>query len=376
MKKILFVYGTRPEAIKMAPLIHEFKKCTNYDTRVCVTAQHREMMDQVNVFFKIVPDYDLNLMRQNQDLFDITQLILSSIKPVLIEFAPDLVFVQGDTSTVLTSALASFYQKITIAHLEAGLRSENVYSPFPEEMNRRLTSVLSTYHFVPTKSALENLKKENITEHVYEVGNTVIDALLLGIDIIKNSDDSTYQKHFSFINFNQKIILATGHRRENFGLPFEEMCLAMRDIALTNPDVQIIYPVHLNPNVRTPVNEMLSGLQNVFLIEPLDYPFLIWLMDKSYLILTDSGGIQEEAPTLGKPVLVMRDVTERMEGVHAGVARLVGTNREFIVKNVQELLTNQAEYHKMSSGINPYGNGTTALQVREIIDKVFSSIVQ
>lgn len=371
MIKTLFIYGTRPEAIKMAPLIHEFKNCSNYEVKVCVTAQHREMMDQVNHFFNIIPDYDLNLMKQGQDLFDITALILSSIKNIINEFNPDLIFVQGDTSTVLSSALASYYSRIKLVHIEAGLRSNNIYSPFPEEMNRRLTSTLATFHFAPTHKAKENLNKENIYNHVYVVGNTVIDALLMGLKMINEGDQEKYSKYFSFIDFEKRIILATGHRRESFGLPFEEMCLAMRDIAVNNPSIQIVYPVHLNPNVRKPVNEILSQIKNVFLIEPLDYPSLIWLMHKSYLILTDSGGIQEEAPSFGKPVLVMRDTTERMEGVEAGVARLVGTNREMIAKNVQLLLSNENEYLNMSSGVNPYGDGTTASQIRKIIDIQF-----
>jgi UDP-N-acetylglucosamine 2-epimerase (non-hydrolysing) len=373
MNKILFIYGTRPEAIKMAPLIHEFKNCSNYDVKVCVTAQHREMMDQVNQFFNVVPDYDLNLMKQGQDLFDITTLILSSVKNIINEFKPDLIFVQGDTSTVLASALASYYNRVKLVHIEAGLRTNNIYSPFPEEMNRRLTSTLATFHFAPTHKAKDNLNKENIYNHVYVVGNTVIDALLMGLKMIQENDQEKYSKYFSFIDFKKRIILATGHRRESFGLPFEEMCLAMRDIALKNPTIQIVYPVHLNPNVRKPVNEILSGIKNIFLIEPLDYPSLIWLMHRSYLILTDSGGIQEEAPTFGKPVLVMRDTTERMEGIEAGVARLVGTNRQMIAKNVQLLLSSENEYLKMSSGVNPYGDGTTAVQIRKIIDTQFYS---
>ena len=371
MKKILFIYGTRPEAIKMASLIHEFKNCSNYETKVCVTAQHREMMDQVNHFFNITPDYDLNLMKKDQSLLDITALILSSIGKVILEFNPDLIFVQGDTTTVLSAALASFFCKTKVAHIEAGLRSDNIYSPFPEEMNRRLTSVLATYHFAPTQAAKQNLNKENTFEHVYVVGNSVIDALLMGLKLIKEGGQFNYTNHFPFIDFGKKIILATGHRRESFGLPFEEMCLAMKDIAINNPDVQIIYPVHLNPNVRKTVNEILNGIKNVFLIEPLDYSQLIWLMDKSYLVLTDSGGIQEEAPTLGKPVLVMRDVTERMEGIEAGVARLVGTNRDVIVNNVESLLNNKSEYMEMSCAVNPYGDGTTAFQIKQIIDRIF-----
>jgi UDP-N-acetylglucosamine 2-epimerase (non-hydrolysing) len=370
MKKILFIYGTRPEAIKMAPLVHEFKKSELYITKVCVTAQHREMMDQVNEFFHIKPDYDLNLMRENQDLLDITSLILTDIKSVLNEFKPDLVFVQGDTTTVLSGALARFFYKIKIAHIEAGLRSDNIYSPFPEEMNRRLTSTLSTYHFCPTENAKNNLNKEGINDHVFVVGNTVIDALLMGLKNIKNTNQTNYLEHFSFLNFEKKIILVTGHRRESFGKPFEEMCLAMIDIVQNNSDVQIVYPVHLNPNVRKPVNEILSGVKNIFLIEPLDYSFLIWIMEKSYLVLTDSGGIQEEAPTLGKPVLVMRDVTERNEGITAGVALLVGTNREVIYTNVQNLLSDKELYHKMSTSVNPYGDGTTAIQIKNIIDNI------
>lgn len=370
MKKILFIYGTRPEAIKMAPLIHEFKSQKKYQIKICVTSQHRDMLDQVNEFFDINPDYDLNIMQQGQDLFDVSISILVSIKKIFNDFKPDIVFVQGDTTTVLAGALASFYNKVLIAHIEAGLRSDNIYSPFPEEMNRRLTSVLATYHFTPTKKAKYNLIKENIKKNVYIVGNTVIDALLMGLKRIKENNQEEYIKYFTNINFNKKVLLVTGHRRESFGRPFEEMCYAMKDIAKQNPDIQIVYPVHLNPNVRKPVNKILTGIKNIFLIEPLNYPYMIWLMNKSYLVLTDSGGIQEEAPTLGKPVLVMRDVTERMEGVEAGVAHLVGTSRERIVNNVNFLLTNESEYSAMSCANNPYGDGTTAIKIRKIIDKI------
>ncbi len=371
MKKILFIYGTRPEAIKMAPLIHEFKSNKKYQIRICVTSQHRDMLDQVNEFFDINPDYDLNIMQPGQDLFDVSISILTSIKKIFNDFKPDIVFVQGDTSTVLAGALASFYNKVLIAHIEAGLRSNNIYSPFPEEMNRRLTSVLATYHFAPTKKAKDNLIKENIKKNVYIVGNTVIDALLMGLKRIKENNQEKYIKYFININFNKQVLLVTGHRRESFGRPFEEMCYAMKDISKQNPDIHIVYPVHLNPNVRKPVNKILTGIKNIFLIETLGYQYMIWLMNKSYLVLTDYGGIQEEAPTLGKPVLVMRDVTERMEGDEAGVAHLVGTSRERIVNNVNFLLTNESEYSAMSCANNPYGDGTTAIKIRKIIDKIF-----
>ncbi len=368
MKKILFIYGTRPEAIKLAPLIIEFKKNIKFDVKVCVTAQHREMMDQVNIFFNIKPDYDLDIMKSGQDLFDITGKILNAIKSVLIEVKPDIIFVQGDTTSVFTAALAGFYNKINIAHIEAGLRSDNIYSPFPEEINRRLTSVLADFHFAPTQKAKQSLIKENIIKDIYVVGNTVIDALLMALRIIKENEKDIYDKKFSFLDFTKKIILVTGHRRESFGIPFENMCNAIKDIALLNPNIQIVYPVHLNPNVRKPVNKILAGLFNVFLIEPIDYSYFVWLMEKSYLILTDSGGIQEEAPTLGKPVLVMRDVTERMEGVEAGVAKLVGSDRKKIVDNVQSLISDYELYLKMSKCDNPYGDGTASIQIIKIIE--------
>ncbi len=368
MKKILFIYGTRPEAIKLAPLIIEFKKNIKFDVKVCVTAQHREMMDQVNIFFNIKPDYDLDIMKSGQDLFDITGKILNAIKSVIIEVKPDIIFVQGDTTSVFTAALAGFYNKINIAHIEAGLRSDNIYSPFPEEINRRLTSVLADFHFAPTQKAKQSLIKENIIKDIYVVGNTVIDALLMALRIIKENEKDIYDKKFSFLDFTKKIILVTGHRRESFGIPFENMCNAIKDIALLNPNIQIVYPVHLNPNVRKPVNKILAGLFNVFLIEPIDYSYFVWLMEKSYLILTDSGGIQEEAPTLGKPVLVMRDVTERMEGVEAGVAKLVGSDRKKIVDNVQSLISDYELYLKMSKCDNPYGDGTASIQIIKIIE--------
>jgi len=298
-KKILFIFGTRPEAIKMAPVIKEFKKEKSIDVKVCITAQHREMLDQVLNFFGIKPDYDLNLMKPNQSLFDITANSLKSLEKVLDKEKPDLIFVQGDTTTAFVGALAGFYKKMKVAHIEAGLRSHNKYSPFPEEINRVLVGHVADYHFAPTERAKENLYRENIKKNVYVVGNTVIDALFLGLNIIKKEGEEKFYKYFDFIDFSKKIILVTGHRRENFGKPFENICYALKEIA-KREDVEIVYPVHLNPNVKKPVNEILNGVRNIHLIEPLEYPYLIWLMSKSYLVLTDSGGIQEEAPSLGK----------------------------------------------------------------------------
>jgi UDP-N-acetylglucosamine 2-epimerase (non-hydrolysing) len=366
MKKILFVYGTRPEAIKLAPLIKEFENKDYYQVKICVTAQHREMMDQVNTFFDIKPHFDLNIMTPGQDLFTITAAVLVKIKNILDDYNPDIVFVQGDTSTVFSAALAAFYKNIKVAHVEAGLRTENRYSPFPEEMNRRLTSVLANYHFAPTEEAKANLARENIIDNVYVVGNTVIDALLMAQKKINDSDQSELEKYFEFLDFSKKIILVTGHRRENFGEPFEEICQALRQIAANN-DAQIVYPVHLNPNVREPVLRLLSGLKNVFLIEPLDYPRLVWLLEKCYLVLTDSGGIQEEAPSMRKPVLVMREVTERAEGVRAGVAILVGAERRRIIENTQRLLDDDALYQSMAKGNNPYGDGNASKKIEQIL---------
>ena len=364
--KILLIFGTRPEAIKMAPVVKRFQQNNSFKTKICVTAQHREMLDQVLDFFDIKPDYDLNIMKPNQSLFDITANTLKGLESVLDDFQPDLVFIQGDTTTAFVGALAGFYKKIKIAHIEAGLRSYNKYSPFPEEMNRVLAGHLSDYHFAPTQRAKENLFNENIKENVYVVGNTVIDALFLGLDIIKKQGEEQYYKHFEFIDFSKKIILVTGHRRESFGKPFENICYALKEIA-KREDVEIVYPVHLNPNVREPVNRILKGINNIHLTEPLEYPYLIWLMNKSYLVLTDSGGIQEEAPSLGKPVLVMREVTERIEGIEAGTAKLVGTNKEKIVKETIKLLDNKEEYEKMARAVNPYGDGKASERIENII---------
>lgn len=367
--KVLFIFGTRPEAIKMAPVIKEFKKHTDFNVKICTTAQHREMLDQVLKFFNIKSDYDLNLMKPNQSIFDITVNALKALEKVLDLEKPDLIFVQGDTTTALVGALAGFYKKVKIAHIEAGLRSYNKYSPFPEEINRVLVGHLADYHFAPTEKAKENLLKESIKENVYVVGNTVIDALFLGLDIIRKTSEGEYYKYFHFIDFSKKIILVTGHRRESFGKSFENICYALKEIS-ERKDVEIVYPVHLNPNVRKIVNRILKGVKNIHLIEPLDYPYMIWLMNKAYLILTDSGGIQEEAPSLGKPVLVMRKVTERVEGLKAGTAKLVGTDKEKIVRETLELLNNKKKYEKMAKAVNPYGDGKASQRIKSIISNL------
>ena len=367
--KVLFIFGTRPEAIKMAPVIKEFKKYTDFNVKICTTAQHREMLDQVLKFFNIKSDYDLNLMKPNQSIFDITVNALKALEKVLDLEKPDLIFVQGDTTTALVGALAGFYKKVKIAHIEAGLRSYNKYSPFPEEINRVLVGHLADYHFAPTEKAKENLLKESIKENVYVVGNTVIDALFLGLDIIRKTSEGEYYKYFHFIDFSKKIILVTGHRRESFGKSFENICYALKEIS-ERKDVEIVYPVHLNPNVRKIVNRILKGVKNIHLIEPLDYPYMIWLMNKAYLILTDSGGIQEEAPSLGKPVLVMRKVTERVEGLKAGTAKLVGTDKEKIVRETLELLNNKKKYEKMAKAVNPYGDGKASQRIKSIISNL------
>ena len=368
MKKILFLFGTRPEAIKMAPLVKTFCLDSNFTVKVGVTAQHREMLDQVLDFFKIDVDYDLNIMKPNQSLHELTSsLILKITEDILNKENFDYVFVQGDTTTVLAGALASFYKKIKVIHIEAGLRSHDVYSPFPEEMNRILTSKIAHIHFCPTQTAADNLDREDLKNNVFVVGNTVIDALLLGLDEIKNSSESNLINKYSNIDFNKKIILVTCHRRENFGKPFEEICDALLEISDSYKEtIQIVYPVHLNPNIMKIAYEKLTR-ENIKLISPLDYPDLIWMMNRSNIILTDSGGIQEEAPSLGKPVLVLRDITERMEGVHAGTAILVGSSKEKIVVETSMLLTDVSYYLKISKAINPYGDGTTSEKIKEII---------
>lgn len=370
MKKVLFIFGTRPEAIKMAPLIKELKSRESaFDVKVCVTGQHKEMLYQVLEFFSITPDYDLDIMKPNQTLFGVTASIFEKLEPILDDVQPDIVLVQGDTTSVLVGAIGAFYKKIKVAHLEAGLRSGDMYSPFPEEMNRVLVSRLADYNFAPTQRAYNALISEGVSaDKVNITGNTVIDALLLGVDIIKQHDQSEYEESVKGVDLSKRIILVTGHRRESFGDGFEHICNAVRRIAESNPSAEIIYPVHLNPNVQEPVHRILSGLANVHLIKPLDYPSLIWLMEKSYLVLTDSGGIQEEAPTLGKPVLVMRDVTERQEGVDAGTAKLVGTTEDVIYRETQKLLDDPIAYESMATAINPYGDGTTSKQIADILE--------
>ncbi len=369
----LFVFGTRPEAIKLAPVIKLFKDNEKFNVKVCSTGQHKEMLKQVLDFFEIKPDYELNVMKDNQSLFDITESILKGLEEVLEDFKPDLIFVQGDTTTAFIGALAGFYKKIRVAHIEAGLRSFDKYSPFPEEINRKLVGSISDYHFAPTKRAVDNLFKENIQENVYLVGNTVIDALHLGLKIIEENENLK-AKIADFFNSKfkiqkSKIILVTAHRRESFGEPFQHICSALKQIAENFNYVDIVYPVHLNPNIRKTAFEILGKTKNIHLIEPLDYPKLIWLMNKSYLVVTDSGGIQEEAPSLGKPVLVVRDVTERTEGIEAGTAKLTGTNKTNIVENIELLLNNEDAYEKMAKATNPYGVGNSSKKIMKIVEE-------
>jgi UDP-N-acetylglucosamine 2-epimerase (non-hydrolysing) len=366
-KKVLFVFGTRPEAIKMAPIIRSMKNSDRFTVRVCVTAQHREMLDQVLTFFKIAPDHDLNLMKPDQTLFDITAQALKGLEAVLLQERPDIIMVQGDTTSAFVGALAGFYSRTKIAHVEAGLRSGNKNSPYPEEMNRILAGHLANYHFAPTDRAAQNLYREGITSNVHVVGNSVIDALHLGLAIIKEKGDAEYQSFFRFVDLKRRVVLVTGHRRESFGKPFEQICTALKRLADTFDDVEIVYPVHLNPNVQEPVHRIMQGHNRIHLIDPLSYPYLIWLMNRAYLVITDSGGIQEEAPSLGKPVLVMRDVTERTEGIEAGTARLVGTEMESILSNAESLLTDRSIYEKMARSVNPYGDGKTAQWIREAL---------
>lgn len=368
MKKILIVFGTRPEAIKMAPLVKEFQKYVKaFDTKVCVTAQHREMLDQVLSFFEIKPDYDLNLMKPNQTLYQLTADVITGMKEILEEFKPDYVLVHGDTTTSSAAALASFYAGSKVCHIEAGLRTFNKNSPFPEEMNRQITGRLADLHFAPTLLSKQNLMREGISEDIiHVVGNSVIDALLWAREKLKIYEDNEIFTLSKLVDLNKKIILVTGHRRENFGDGFLNICKAIREIA-DNNDVQIIYPVHLNPQVQKPVYDLLSNHPNILLISPLSYPAFVWLMDKSYLLLTDSGGVQEEAPSLGKPVLVMRDNTERPEAVEAGTVILVGTNPFEIIKYANLLLSDDIVYEKMSKAHNPYGDGLTSSKCFEIL---------
>ena len=364
MKKILLVFGTRPEAIKMAPLVKAFQKDTeHFETRVCVTAQHRQMLDQVLEVFGITPEYDLNIMAPNQDLYDITAKVLMGLREVLKDFRPDTVLVHGDTATSMAASLAAFYMQIPVGHVEAGLRTYNMLSPWPEEMNRQVTDRICTYYFAPTEQSKKNLLQENIDEKkIFITGNTVIDALLMAVDIISSTPgmEEKIAKEFQEKGYtvgNREYILVTGHRRENFGEGFLHICKAIKELAALHPDMDIVYPVHLNPNVQKPVYELLSGVDNVYLISPLDYLPFIYAMQHSTLLLTDSGGVQEEAPSLGKPVLVMRDTTERPEAVEAGTVKLVGTDAEAIVSNVTALLQDKEMYKRMSETHNPYGDG-------------------
>lgn len=389
MKKVLLVFGTRPEAIKMAPLVKELQKHPeHFQTLVCVTAQHREMLDQVLHIFNITPDFDLNIMKQGQDLYDITARVLLGMKDVLIQTKPDIVFVHGDTTTSTAAALAAFYQQIPVAHVEAGLRTHDIYSPWPEEMNRQITGRIATYDFAPTALSRENLLHENVSEEKITVtGNTVIDALHMVVKRIssdKQLDSKLEQKlleagydvkrleeiaHYPISNVHskRKLVLITGHRRENFGEGFINICTAIRDLKNKYPEVDFVYPMHLNPNVRKPIHEVfgedLEGLGNMFFIEPLEYLQFVYLMEKSHIVLTDSGGIQEEAPGLGKPVLVMRNTTERPEALEAGTVKLVGTDHDIIVNSVSELLDSQEAYQKMSNAMNPYGDGKACQRI-------------
>ena len=386
MRKVLLVFGTRPEAIKMAPLVKELQKQKErIETVVCVTGQHREMLDQVLEIFDIKPDYDLNIMKRGQDLYDVTARVLTGMREVLKEIKPDIVLVHGDTTTSTAAALAAFYQQIPVGHVEAGLRTHNIYSPWPEEMNRLLTGRLATYHFSPTPLSRNNLIKESINDrNIIVTGNTVIDALYWVVDKIKNNKelDNELESVLSKAGYDvnrldngKKLVLITGHRRENFGDGFINMCTAIKDLTIKHPNVDFVYPMHLNPNVRKPIHEVfgedLSGLKNMFFIEPLEYLSFVYLMEKSSIVLTDSGGIQEEAPGLGKPVLVMRDTTERPEALDAGTVKLVGTDYNKIVNEVSSLIDDKAAYEKMSKAVNPYGDG---LACRRIVNALLYRI--
>ena len=374
--KILTVFGTRPEAIKMAPLVKLLAMQPDIDARVCVTAQHRQMLDSVLELFEIKPDYDLDIMKPGQTLSSITTEILSRIEPVLLEFKPDLVLVHGDTSTTFCTTLAAFYQRIPVGHVEAGLRTGNIYSPWPEEANRKLTGTLASLHFAPTEQSQNNLLGEGISkDNVHVTGNTVIDALLwVKEKLVSNiALSESLSGLFPYLRNDARLVLITGHRRENFGDGFERICNAILQLAKDFPDVDFLYPVHLNPNVREPVGRILQGVSNVHLIEPQDYLPFVYLMTRSYIILTDSGGVQEEAPSLGKPVLVMRDTTERPEAVAAGTVKLVGTDGQDIIDAVTLLLTDKNEYNRMSFSHNPYGDGKACAAIINIINQWKSS---
>lgn len=371
MKKIMLVFGTRPEAIKMCPLVKEFQKYPDkFQTIVCVTGQHREMLDQVLKIFEVVPDYDLNIMKQGQDLYDVTARVLTGMRDVLNETQPDVVLVHGDTTTSTAAALAAFYKQIPVGHVEAGLRTHNIYSPWPEEMNRQITGRIAAYNFSPTPLSKQNLLKESAAGEIFVTGNTVIDALYMITERMKKDEELSAECErillgagydVKRLNNGKKLVLITGHRRENFGDGFINMVTAIKDLTIKYPDVDFVYPMHLNPNVRKPIHQVfgedLSNLGNMFFIEPLQYMEFVYLMEKCHIVLTDSGGIQEEAPGLGKPVLVMRDTTERPEALEAGTVKLVGTNHDLIVQQVSLLLGDSSYYDSMSKAVNPYGDG-------------------
>lgn len=384
-KTVMLVFGTRPEAIKMAPLIKEFQKESDiFNTLVCVTAQHRQLLDQVMDVFHLTADYDLDIMQQGQDLYDITSRVLLSMRDVLRQARPELVLVHGDTTTSTAAALAAFYQQIPVGHIEAGLRTGNIYSPWPEEMNRQITGRIASYHFAPTETSRENLLKENVhPDNIHVTGNTVIDALHLVVNELKRDKQLADRERQTLIgcgydvsrlNEGKKLVLITGHRRENFGDGFHNICKAIKMLVLQHPDVDFVYPMHLNPNVRNPIRQVfgedLNDFQNLFFIEPLEYLSFVYLMEKSFLVLTDSGGVQEEAPSLGKPVLVMRDTTERPEAVLAGTVKLVGANYQKIVDGVSQLILNDHSYSLMSKANNPYGDGQASKRIVEIIRNI------
>ncbi|MCH7385323.1 UDP-N-acetylglucosamine 2-epimerase (non-hydrolyzing) [Acinetobacter dispersus] len=373
MKKVLLVFGTRPEAIKMAPLALKLQQFhQDFETKVCVTGQHRQMLDQVLELFDLKPDFDLNLMKPGQTLSDVTSGVLKGLEQVFEQWTPDLILVHGDTATTFAAALAAYYHKIKVGHVEAGLRTGDLYSPWPEEANRQLTGVLANYHFAPTQSSYNNLIQEHVNpDHIIVTGNTVIDALLQVKHKVEQDQSliDQFQQKFSFLDADKKLILVTGHRRENFGQGFLNICQALGNLAKKYPDIQIVYPVHLNPNVQQPVNALLADIDNIYLIAPQDYLPFVYLMNRSYLILTDSGGIQEEAPSLGKPVLVMRDTTERPEAVEAGTVRLVGTDIATIAESVTELIENPDFYNEMAAAHNPYGDGRACQQIIQFLIK-------
>ena len=380
MKSIMLVFGTRPEAIKMAPLVKELQRHGEFETKVCVTGQHREMLDQVLRIFDIEPDFDLNIMKQGQDLYDVTMRVLSGMRDVFQQYTPDIVLVHGDTTTSTAAALAAFYQHIPVGHVEAGLRTHNIDSPWPEEMNRQITGRIAEYNFSPTTLSKSNLEKENVHGRIYVTGNTVIDALHIVVDKFKNDASMAEEQgntlreagyDISRLDDGRKLVLITGHRRENFGDGFINIMKAIKDLTEKYPDTDFVYPMHLNPNVRKPIHEIfgedLSNLGNIFFIEPLQYLEFVYIMERSTIILTDSGGIQEEAPGLGKPVLVMRDTTERPEALDAGTVHLVGTNRDLIVKEVSTLIDDEQAYEAMSKAVNPYGDGKACKRIVEIL---------